>query len=69
MRNGATPREACKEAVMRIVKKLDYRNLQVGYLAIDKKGNHGAYCLHKGFNYALMKDGENKLLDSEFYAE
>ena len=69
MRQGSNPQEACKEAVMRIVKKLDYQNLQVGYLAIDKQGNHGAYALHKGFNYALMKDGENQLLDATAYVK
>lgn len=67
MRNGASPQEACKEAVMRIVRKLDYQDLQAGYLAISKNGDYGAFSLHKGFNYALMKKGENKLLDSEYY--
>lgn len=69
MRQGANPQEACKEAVMRIVEKLDYKNLQVGYLALDKKGNHGAYSLHKGFNYALMQKGENQLLDAKYYVK
>ena len=27
--------------------------MQVGYLAIDKMGNYGAYSIHPGFNYAL----------------
>jgi len=67
MRQGANPQEACEEAVMRIVNKLDYKDLQVGYLAIDKKGNLGAFCIHPGFNYALMKKGENKLIDSHSY--
>jgi len=67
MRQGATPQEACEEAVIRIVNKLEFKNLQVGYLAIDKKGNHGAYCIHPGFNYSLMKKGENQLIDSQSY--
>ncbi len=67
MRQGASPQEACKEAVMRIVRKLDYKDLQVGYLAMDPKGNHGAYSLQKGFNYALMKQGENQMYDAESY--
>jgi len=69
MRQGASPQEACTEAVMRIVKKLDYKDLQVGYLALNKKGEMGAYSLHSGFNYALMKEGENKLYDSESYVK
>jgi len=66
MRQGATPQKACEIAVKRIVEKQDYKNIQVGFLALDKKGNHGAYSIQKGFNYALCKDTENKLIDSDF---
>jgi len=68
MRNGRSPQEACEEAVQRIVDKLpDYKNFQVGYLAINKAGEHGSYCIHPGFNYALYQNNENVLIDSEFY--
>jgi len=67
MRQGATAQEACKKAVMRIIRKLDYKNMQVGYLAIDKGGNVGAYAIHPGFNYALMRKGENELIDAVSY--
>jgi len=54
MRSGASPQEACEEAIKRIVKKhptiADY---QVGILAMDKKGRHGAHSVHKSFTYAL----------------
>ncbi len=63
MRQGASAQAACEEAVGRIVKKLAYKNMQVGYLAIDKKGNHGAYCIHPGFNYALTRKGKTKMID------
>ncbi len=69
MRQGATPQEACEEAVMRIVKKLDYKDLQVGYLALNKKGEIGAYAVHPGFNYALMKQAENKMYDAISYVK
>ncbi|MFP4472084.1 MAG: isoaspartyl peptidase/L-asparaginase, partial [Bacteroidales bacterium] len=68
MRNGRTPQEACEEAVMRIVKS--NKNLddhQVGYIAVNKQGDTGAFCLRPGFNYALHKNGENKLIDSGSY--
>ncbi len=68
MRQGATAQEACQEAVMRIVRKLDYKDMQVGYLAIDKAGNTGAYAIHPGFNYALMRRGENELIDATAYS-
>ena len=68
MRQGKHPQEACEEAVMRIVNKLpDYKDFQVGYCAMNKAGEYGAYCIHPGFNYALHKDGENTLIDSDSY--
>jgi N4-(beta-N-acetylglucosaminyl)-L-asparaginase len=68
IRNGASPQEACMEAVKRIVKKVpDYEKHQVGYLAVDKNGNTGAFCIQEGFNYALYNDDKNKLIDSDFY--
>lgn len=69
MRNGMTAQEACEEAIMRIVRKQDYENFQIGYLAIDKNGNHGAYAIHPGFNYALAYDGKNELIDAKSYTK
>lgn len=69
MRNGASPQEACEEAVMRIVKKQNYADMQIGYLAIDKKGNHGAYAVHPGFNFALHQGGENIMINSNSYVQ
>lgn len=68
MRNGRTPQEACEEAVVRIVKK-DPENVkrQVGFIALNKNGESGAFSLQKGFNYALYQEGENKLIDSKSY--
>lgn len=68
MRNGMSPLEACIEAVKRIANKIpEYEKYQIGYLAINKSGDTGAYCIQKGFNYALYQNRENKLLDSDFY--
>lgn len=70
MRQGYSPENACKEAVSRIVKKNKERakGLQVGFLAINKKGEHGAYCLQKGFNYAVLSEKENNvLIDGKHY--
>ena len=66
MRQGMLPQEACEAALNRIAGKLpDYRKYQVGYLAVDKSGRHGAYSIHKGFNYAFMNHDGNELLDSD----
>jgi len=68
MRHGRSPQEACEEAVMRIVKlKPDFDEVQIGYIAINKAGETGAYCLHPGFNYALYGNGHNQLIDAESY--
>jgi len=70
MRQGYSPEKACKEAVTRIVKKNPERakGLQVGFLAVNKKGEHGAYCLQKGFNYAVLSDKQNNvLIDGKSY--
>ncbi len=68
MRNGLSPQEAAEEAVLRIVRKVpEHRKYQVGFIAVNKKGETGAYCLNPGFNYALYKEGSNKLIDSKSY--
>ena len=67
MRQGASPQEACEEAIDRIVKNQNYQDMQIGYLAINKKGEHGAYAVHPLFNYALFQKGKNKLINSPSY--
>jgi isoaspartyl peptidase/L-asparaginase-like protein (Ntn-hydrolase superfamily) len=64
MRQGASPQEACEEGIARIVKNQNYKDMQIGYLAINKKGEHGAYAVHPWFNYALYQGGENRMIDS-----
>jgi len=55
MRQGRSPHEACKEAVMRIVKKRREasKTLQVGFLAMNREGEVGAYAIQHGFSYAV----------------
>ncbi len=65
MRNGATPQEACEEAVKRIQKKhSNFKDFQVGFLAVNKAGEIGAYAVQPGFTYALYKNGKNELFKS-----
>jgi N4-(beta-N-acetylglucosaminyl)-L-asparaginase len=67
MRNGKTPQQACEEAVNRIAKKQsDYKTFQVGFLALNKFGDVGAYALLKGFQYAVAVNGQNRLFDSDY---
>jgi len=64
MRQGYSAMEACNEAVDRIVQQEGgTTKLQVGYIALGKDGSIGYSSIQKGFQYALYKDGVNKLHD------
>jgi N4-(beta-N-acetylglucosaminyl)-L-asparaginase len=60
MRQGKSPLEACKEIVERIYNKhknhRDMEYLQVGFIAINKNGEHAGYSLRSGFNYAITDE-------------
>lgn len=61
MRQGYSPQAACEEAIGRIVvKNPDYKNFQVGYIAVNKKGETGAYSVHKGFYTTTYRADKNK---------
>ena len=70
MRQGATPLEACKEIVNRISKihenRPEWEYLQVGFIALNKNGEHAGYSLKKGFNYALHDSIEQKMIDAKY---
>ena len=55
MRFGRTPEQACREAIRRIVKRdpAKARDIQVGFLALSKTGEVGAFSIAKGFTYAV----------------
>tara|TARA_R110002072_G_scaffold20671_10_gene74649 strand:+ start:1126 stop:2127 length:1002 start_codon:yes stop_codon:yes gene_type:complete len=69
MRQGKSPQEACEEAIGRIVNKpgKDFKNFQVGYIAVNKKGETGAYSIHEWFSYNIYKDKENKNIKSDYF--
>ncbi|RKZ12461.1 glycosylasparaginase, partial [bacterium] len=57
MRQGASPQEACAEGVARIVRRnSSLEDLQVGYLAMDRRGRVGAYDIQPWFQYALTDE-------------
>lgn len=71
MRQGKTPQNACKEAVERIIKimhlrKKNLKDIQVGFIALNKKGEYGAYCIQDGFNFAVFDEKGNRLETSKF---
>jgi N4-(beta-N-acetylglucosaminyl)-L-asparaginase len=62
MRQGLSPEEACKKAVERIISRNpeQAKKVQVGFLALNKKGEYGAYALQKGFTFAVKSNAEEK---------
>jgi N4-(beta-N-acetylglucosaminyl)-L-asparaginase len=70
MRQGLSPEAACKEAVQRIIRKKPEtaKQIQVGFLAINKKGEYGAYAIQKGFSYAVCdKNKQDLLIDGKSF--
>jgi N4-(beta-N-acetylglucosaminyl)-L-asparaginase len=68
MRQGYKPADACKEAVSRIVKRSPRYNkdMIVGFLAVNKKGEYGAYSTRKGFEYGVYDNKGTVLSKAEF---
>jgi len=63
MRQGLAPEAACKAAVGRILKrKPEAKEIQVGFLAINTRGEVGAWSIQKGFSYALCDQGQQDRL-------
>lgn len=69
MRQGRTPQEACQEAARRITSKQNYKDFQVGYLAVNKSGEHGAYSIQPDFNYTLYQNERNRVIDSASFVK
>ena len=69
MRQGYSPGDACKIAVERIVKKpnSNYKNFQVGYIALNKKGETGTFSIQKGFSMTQYDKDGNLNFDSPYY--
>lgn len=72
MRQGKSPQKACEEAVARIVKLTQNRgkslkDIQVGFIALNKQGEYGSYCIQGGFNYAVHDASGNQLIDANYF--
>ncbi len=71
MRQGLSPQLACKKVIERIVriKGPKAKDIQVAFIAINKKGQAGAYALHKGFSYAIRTNAAEKLVAAPYIME
>ncbi|MEX1189600.1 MAG: N(4)-(beta-N-acetylglucosaminyl)-L-asparaginase [Bacteroidia bacterium] len=67
MRQGRSPQQACEEAVERVYKKQKDRikDIQAGFIALNKQGEYGAFCVQPGFNFAVHDSSGNRLIDSK----
>ncbi len=67
MRQGLSPEAACKKTIERIIKIKGpkAKDIQVGFLAVNKKGQVGAYSIHKGFEYAIRTNDTEKMVKAK----
>ncbi|GAC1385175.1 MAG: N(4)-(beta-N-acetylglucosaminyl)-L-asparaginase [Ginsengibacter sp.] len=68
MRQGYNPEAACKKAVERMIRLRGERakELQVGFIALNNKGEYGGYSIQKGFTYCVQTAAGNKIFDSKY---
>ncbi|GGD46579.1 N(4)-(beta-N-acetylglucosaminyl)-L-asparaginase [Muriicola marianensis] len=70
MRQGKSPQEACEEGVRRIIaKKENYRDIQIGFIAVNKAGETGAYCIHPGFSYRKFSERGHENIPAPSYLQ
>ena len=69
MRQGYSPQKACEIAIKRIVYKpnSNYKNFQVGYIALNKNGDVGCYSIQKGFSMTKYQSNKNVNIKSDSY--
>jgi len=68
MRYGKSPKEACRIAVERMhkLRKGDLENKQIGFIAVNKAGETGAFALREGFSYAIRsEDGKDLVMNAD----
>lgn len=67
MRQGLKPEQACRKALDRLVRMRGQkvRGLQVGLIAVNKKGEFGGYGLQKDFSYAVHSSTGSKVYQAK----
>ena len=78
MRNGMHPKDACLEALRRIVHVTVESRLQredglpnfgVNYYAVDKTGQYGGAAIYSGARFAVAVGEDSRLEDSAYLFE
>ncbi len=69
MRGGMSPEKACTVAVQRIVKRSPERSktIQVGFVALNKKGEYGGYSLQPGFSFSVKSNKVEQVFKAASY--
>ena len=67
MRQGLSPGAACKKAIERIIKikREKAKEIQVAFLALNKKGEIGSFAIQKGFSYSVKNNNMEKLVPAK----
>ncbi|HIM12371.1 TPA: glycosylasparaginase [Candidatus Poribacteria bacterium] len=66
MRSGLDPQSACIAAIKRIASTDPLGlNLEIYFIALDKRGNYGAAGAGKGFQYAVTTPEDSQVFQSE----
>jgi N4-(beta-N-acetylglucosaminyl)-L-asparaginase len=66
MRQGKSPKEACEEAAGRILEKhKNKQDFQVGFIALNKSGQTGAFSIQPGFNFAVKNTTQGVVMDAD----
>ena len=71
MRQGNSPEDACRLATERVIAKTpDWKQIQVGFIAMNKQGQVGGFCIQPGFNYAVYdKEGGNRMFKGKSHVQ
>ena len=70
MRDGLTPQAACQKTIERIIRrdKIKAKDFQACFIAINKKGEMGAFAIHPGFNFTITHEtSQHVVTDSKSY--
>jgi N4-(beta-N-acetylglucosaminyl)-L-asparaginase len=69
MRQGKSPEDSCKEAVERIVQRSPEKtkDIQVGFIALNKNGEYGGYSLQPGFVYSVNSKTVTNVFPAKSY--
>lgn len=71
MRNGASPTDACVQAIRRIQQLLPGKlaDLAINFVALNKSGQYGAAGTNRGFRYAIADSSGGNVLQAQSLTE